>query len=143
MLKLEYQVGAYNQITFLLELRILQKPIILHYFYYGWWKLGIRNWAFGKEWSNLASAIDKISTGDDISLQRLSNLLQIEIMLRKKRLFLAFWRRTAFKLSRSKTSSLPESISQVCWLNELWFKRYGQKCIYSYVLILIMTSQIW
>ena len=35
------------------------------------------------------------------------------------------------------------SIDQVWWLNMLWFNRYTQKCTLSYVLILIMTSQIW
>ena len=40
-------------------------------------------------------------------------------------------------------SSLYLSIGQVWWLNELWFKIYIQKCILSFVLILIMTSQIW
>ena len=31
------------------------------------------------------------------------------------------------------------SIGQVCWLNELWFKRYIQKWTLSHLLILIMT----
>ena len=31
----------------------------------------------------------------------------------------------------------------VWWLNELWFKRYIQKCNLSHVLIPIMASQIW
>ena len=35
------------------------------------------------------------------------------------------------------------SAGQVCWNNELWFKRYIQKCTLSHVLILIMTSPIW
>ena len=35
------------------------------------------------------------------------------------------------------------SVGQVWWLNELWFKRYIQKCTTSHVLIAIMTSQIW
>ena len=35
------------------------------------------------------------------------------------------------------------SIGQVLWLNELWLKRYIQKCTLSYVLILIMTLQTW
>ena len=35
------------------------------------------------------------------------------------------------------------SNGQVWWLNELWFKRYIQKCMLSHVLKLIMTSQIW
>ena len=32
------------------------------------------------------------------------------------------------------------TIGQVWWLNELWFKRYIQKCTLSHILILIMTS---
>ena len=35
------------------------------------------------------------------------------------------------------------SIDQVWLLNELWFKRYIQKCTLRHVIILIMTSQIW
>ena len=35
------------------------------------------------------------------------------------------------------------SVGQVWWLNELWFKRYIQKCTQSQILIVIMISQIW
>ena len=34
------------------------------------------------------------------------------------------------------------SIGQVWWLNELWFKRYIQKCTLSRVLILIMAHHL-
>ena len=35
------------------------------------------------------------------------------------------------------------STDEIWWLNELWFKRYIQKCTLSRVLILVITSQIW
>ena len=34
------------------------------------------------------------------------------------------------------------SIDQGWWVNELWFKRYIQKCFLSHVPIVTMTSQI-
>ena len=34
-------------------------------------------------------------------------------------------------------------VSQVWWLNELWFKQYIQKWTLFHVLIIIVTSQIW
>ena len=47
------------------------------------------------------------------------------------------------KIPENYFSCLDLSIGYVWWLNELWFKRYIQKCTMSLVLILIMMSQIW
>ena len=49
----------------------------------------------------------------------------------------------SFKRLLKLISLLYLSTGQVWWLNELWFKRYIQKCTLSHVLILIMTSKIW
>ena len=46
------------------------------------------------------------------------------------------------KISEKYWPCLYLSIDQVWWVNELWFKKYIQKCTLSHVLILIMTSQI-
>ena len=35
------------------------------------------------------------------------------------------------------------STGQIWWLNELWFKRYIQKCTLSHVIIVMMKSQTW
>ena len=35
------------------------------------------------------------------------------------------------------------STGQVWQLNELWFKRYIQKCTLSHVLMFVMTSKTW
>ena len=47
------------------------------------------------------------------------------------------------KISEKYCSCLYLLIDQVWWVNELWFKRYIQKCFLSHVLIVMMTSQIW
>ena len=44
--------------------------------------------------------------------------------------------------SKDFSKMLYLSIYQVWWLNELWFERSIQKCTLSYVLILVMTSEI-
>ena len=36
------------------------------------------------------------------------------------------------------------SIGQIWWLNEMWFKKYNQKCtVFHALVIFIMRSQIW
>ena len=47
------------------------------------------------------------------------------------------------KIPENYSPCLYLSIGQVQLLNELWFERYIQKCTLSYVLIFIMTLQIW
>ena len=47
------------------------------------------------------------------------------------------------KISVNYCPCLYLSIGKVCWLNELWFKRYICNCTLSHVLILILTSQSW
>ena len=46
----------------------------------------------------------------------------------------------AQNIPESYCSCLYLTAGQVWWLNELWFKRYIQKCTLSHILILIMTS---
>ena len=47
------------------------------------------------------------------------------------------------KITENNHPCLYLSTGQVWWLNELWFKRYIQKCTLPHVLILIVTSLIW
>ena len=44
------------------------------------------------------------------------------------------------KISRKYWPCLYLSIDQIWWVNELWFKRYIQKCTLPHVLILIIDS---
>ena len=46
------------------------------------------------------------------------------------------------KISEKYYPCLYLSIDQAWWVNELWFKRYIQKCTLSHVLILIMMSDL-
>ena len=47
----------------------------------GSWKQGIKNCELGKEWSNLVSPTERMSTFLDMKSQGLSNLFRAEFML--------------------------------------------------------------